>query len=189
MDPDLLDDFETDASLPVFTPERPDREMVYCALSCACGADVFRMTGWPRVVSGRGGFFWRSMTRVWREARLPMQDGEWVASPFWLPIFTCCHGCGRKQTLFDGEGVTGRMAATERAEPLESVRCRVCRRGLVELVVGIDRTSVQSDRDGSPCAVEVVSRCHSCHRQARIAWSDGGRSEQQDKLDLLYGRR
>jgi hypothetical protein len=189
MAPDLLDDFESDPCLSVFTPERPDREMVYCALSCACGAEVFRMTGWPRVVSGRGGFFWRSMTRVWREARLPMQDGEWLASPFWLPIFTCCHGCGRKQTLFDGERVAGRRAATERAEPLESVRCRICRRGLVELVVGVDRTSVQSDRGGSPFAVEVVSRCHSCHRQARIAWSEGGRSEQQDKLDLLYGRR
>jgi ribosomal protein S27E len=189
MHPELLGRFETDPSLPVFTPERSDRKMVYCALGCACGVDVFRMTGWPRVISGRGGFFWRSMTRVWREARLPMQDGEWVVSPFWLPLFARCHGCGREQTLFDHERVAGRKAATGRADPKESIRCRVCRRGLVELVVGMAQPAGEGDRDGTPRAVEVVTHCHRCHRQARIAWSDDGRSEQEDKLDLLYGRR
>jgi uncharacterized protein YuzB (UPF0349 family) len=122
-----------------------------------------------------------------------MQDGELVASPFWLPIFTHCHECGRAAALFDGERVVGRMAGSERAEPKESIRCRVCHRGLFELVVGVQRGStrdaLQSEPVGSFCAVEVVSHCHGCHRQARIAWSDGRRSEQEVKLDLLYGRR
>jgi hypothetical protein len=189
VDRDLFRNFETDPSLPVFAPKRPDREMAYYALRCPCGIEVFRLTGWPRIVSGRGSFFWRSVARVWREARLPMQDGEAVASPFWLPISTCCHGCGREETLFDGERMAGRMALSERAEPRESIRCRVCRRGLVELVVGIARAAALDERVGSPSAVEIVSRCHGCHRQARIAWSDLRRSEQEIRLDLLYGRR
>ncbi len=190
---EFFGNFEVDPSLPVFKPERPDREMVYCGLSCACGAQAFRLTGWPRSVSGRGGFFWRSVVRAWRESRLPMQDGELVASPFWIPIFACCHECGRVEAVFDGEGVVGRMPASDRPEPKESIRCRICHRGLFEIVVGTnqDRShdALQSEPVGSSCAVEIVSHCHSCHRQARIAWSDGQRSEQEVRLDLLYGRR
>ena len=178
-----------DLSLPVFAPERPDREMAYCALRCPCGGEVFRLTGWPRLASGRGGFFWRSVTRVWREARLTTRDGELVDSPFWLPISTCCHGCGREETLFDGERMPECVTAAERAEPREAVRCRVCRRGQMELVVGVDRAAAEGERVAHPSAVEVVSRCHSCHRQARIAWSDARRSKQEIQLDLLYGRR
>jgi hypothetical protein len=186
---ELLGNFETEPSLSVFAPERPDREMDYFALRCPCGVEVFRLTGWPRIISGRGGFFWRSMTRVWREARLPILDAELIASPFWLPISTCCHGCGREEKLFDGERVVGRMAPGERAEPKESVRCRICRRTPVELVVGVTRDVALGERAGSSSAVEVVLHCHSCHRQARIAWSNSRRSKQEIQLDLLYGRR
>lgn len=189
MDSELLGRFKTNLSLPVFTPERRDREMSYCALSCACGGEIFRLTGWPRIVSGRGGFFWRSIARIWREARLPMQDGEGVDSPFWLPLFARCDGCGQENTLFDAEQVAGRMAMSARTAPKESIRCRVCRRGLVELVVGVVQAPVPDGRERKACGVEVVSHCHSCHREARIAWSDGRRSAQEDKLDLLYGRR
>jgi len=189
VDRELYGKYDTDMSLPVFVPERPDREMDYRALRCPCGVEVFRLTGWPRIIGGRGGFFWRSVTRVWFEARLPMQDGELVASPFWLPISTTCHGCGREETLFDGERVAGRMAPEGRAEPKESVRCRVCRRGLVEIVVGVARGAALGERVGPDSDVEVVSRCHSCHRQSRIAWSGGQRSEQEIQLDILYGRR
>jgi hypothetical protein len=193
VEPEFFGNFETDPSLPVFTPERLDREMVYCGLSCPCGAQAFRLTGWPRSVTGRGGFFWRSVMRAWRESRLPMQDGELVASPFWIPIFVICHECGQEQAVFDGERVVGCMPESERSEPKESIRCRICHRGLFELVVGTNRDggrgALQSEPVGSSCAVEIVSHCHSCHRQARIAWSDGQRSEQEVKLDLLYGRR
>ena len=41
----------------------------------------------------------------------------------------------------------------------------------------------------SRIGVELVIRCASCHRQARIAWSDARPSEQEVRLDLLYGRR
>ena len=189
VDRELFENLQTDLSLPVFTPEWPRREMIYCALGCPCGTGVFRLTGWPRIVSGRGGFFWRSLARVWREARIPMRDGELVASPFWLPVAARCHGCDREETIFDSEGVLERIPPGERGEPKESVRCRVCRRGLLELVAGVARGVAENERQGSPCAVELVSRCHSCHRQARIAWSDNGHSEQETKLDLLYGRR
>jgi len=185
VDRKLLGNFETDLSLSAFVPEQRKAEMVYCALRCSCGVDLFRLTGWPRIVSGRGSFFWRTVARVWREARLPTQDGQEIDSPFWLPLSTRCHGCGREQSLFDGEGVAGRLAAAERPKPRESFRCRLCRRGLVELVVGV----AEAERAGPPSAVEVVSRCHGCRRQARIASSDSGRSKQEIQLDLLYGRR
>ena len=88
-----------------------------------------------------------------------------------------------------GERMPGCLTAAKRAEPKEAIRCRVCRRSMMELVVGVDRAAVDGERVAHRSAVEVVSRCHSCHRQARIAWSDARRSKQEIKLDLLYGRR
>ena len=38
-------------------------------------------------------------------------------------------------------------------------------------------------------AVELLIRCATCRRQARVAWSDARPSEQEVRLDLLYGRR
>ena len=189
MDPNLLGPFEADQHSMVFAPERPDREMIYHGLSCACGAHVFRLTGWPHVVTGRGGFFWRSVARVWREARLPMQEGEPVESPFWIPLEACCDHCGRIEALFDFEQLEGRMDCDARSEPRESIRCRACRRSLVEIVVGIVEESGRDEGVAPAIRVEIVSRCHRCHRQARVAWSDPQRSPQEIQLDLLYGRR
>lgn len=203
VDCDFFKDFETDRSLSAFVPERPDREMDYRALRCPCGGESFRLTGWPRILSGKGGFFWRSVARVWRETRLPMQDGgEEVASPFWLPISTCCHGCDLEQTLLNDERVAGRMAPAERVGPKEFVRCRVCRRGLFKIVVGVSRgavlgqhvqvgsdSNVNVNIEVNAINVEVLSHCRSCHLQARIAGSVDQRSEQEIQLDLLYGRR
>lgn len=187
MDHALFGNLETDPSLPVFVPERLHDEMAYAALRCACGVEVFRLAGWPRIASGRGGFFWRTLARVWREARLPMKDGELIDSPFRLPIEARCQGCERDEMLFDDEKVADRLAVNRRGEPRESIRCRACRRGLFELVVGV----AMEERLDSPftAAVEIVTRCHSCHTLARIAWSGGQRSDQEIRLDLLYGRR
>ncbi len=189
MEPALFENFEADESLPVFTPERPDLEMVYFALRCPCGAERFRLAGWPCAVSGPGGFFWRSVARVWREVLLSVGEEDGLSSPFWLPLSTCCDGCGRDEKLFDEDHVAGRLAANERARPRESIRCRICRRGLFELVVGVARDSAQNERVDFPSEVEVLLRCHTCHRQARVARSESQGSEQEIQLDLLYGRR
>jgi len=160
--------------------------MTYVGLGCPCGSERFHVSGWPRVASGRGSFFWRTVSRVWRAARLPMQDGEPVESPFWLPVFARCDRCGEESVLLDWADGVGLMFAGRRDEPRESYRCRVCRRGSVELVVG---DAADPDR-ASRVDFEVIARCASCRRQARIAWSEGGRpSDQEVRLDLLYGRR
>lgn len=185
MDPEFLGNFEVDPSLPIFAPERPNGEMLYCAVQCLCGHEVFRLTGWPRIASGRGGFFWRTLTRVWREARLPAEEGEPSHSPFWLPLSASCDGCGRNETLFDDERVKNFLVLGERGEPREAYRCRMCSRGLVELVVGVAPGGCLH----TPSAVEIIARCHSCHRQSRIAWAGGRHSDQEMRLDLLYGRR
>jgi len=189
VEPDLFARFETDDLAPAFTPERRDRDWVFRGLRCVCGANVFRLTGWPRVISGRGGFFWRSVARVWREARLPMEDGEPVASPFWIPLDARCERCGRAESLLDSDRIAGRLALDERSEPRESVRCRICHESRFEIVVGVASDPTQEEPFGSVIAIEVVSRCHRCHRRARVAWSDGRRSQQEIRLDLLYGRR
>ncbi len=186
MDPTLLGDLVRDTTLSTFAPERRDAEMSYVGLACPCGIDHFHLSGWPRVVTGNGGFFWRTLSRVWREARLPMQGGEPVESPFWLPIFARCDGCFSEVRLLDSALGAGQMDAARRGEPRESYRCRVCRRGSQELVVGI----VADSRCASRADFEVVVRCRTCERQVRVAWSEGGRpSEQEVRLDLLYGRR
>jgi len=118
-----------------------------------------------------------------------MQDDELIDSPFWLPVFARCPRCDREEPLFDHERVLARMPPGDRTAPKESVRCRVCRQSRVELVAGVEAGADEIERRGSPCGVEVVSRCRGCHRQMRIAWSREGRSKQEIKLDLLYGRR
>lgn len=186
MDPSLVGDLRVDPSLATFAPERRDREMTYVGLGCPCGSPHFHLSGWPRIATGRGGFFWRTVSRVWREARLPMQNGEPVESPFWLPVFARCDRCAREVALLDGAAVLGQLGAARRDEPRESYRCRVCRRGTVELVLGC----AADPADAARADFEVVARCRSCERQARVAWSEGGRpSEQELRLDHLYGRR
>ena len=186
MDPSLLGNLEPDPSLPHFSPENWSEGMAYVGLRCSCGNASFHLSGWPRVVTGPGGFFWRTVSRVFREARLPMQDGEMAESPFWLPVFARCDRCSREGVLLDGEFVVGKMPGSRTQEPRESYRCRVCRRGSVELVLG---EAADPDRV-LRADFEVVARCCSCKRQARIAWSEGGRpSAQEVRLDHLYGRR
>jgi hypothetical protein len=180
----LLEDWVADPALPVFTPERCDAAMSYFALRCACDGVVFRLAGWPRLAAGRGGYFWRTIARIWREARQPMQAGEPVESPFLLPLVLQCDRCDRSAMLFDAPGVDRSLAEADRSLPRESHRCGVCRRGLFDLVAG-----VTLDADEAASALEIFARCHACHRQARVAWADCRPSAQQVRLDLLYGRR
>lgn len=185
MDPRLVGTLEIDPALPAFSPEMPASDMLYGAAACDCRGTSFRVSGWPRIALAPGGFFWRTVTRVWREAQQPMHEGEPVESPFWLPVFAACTRCGREVALLDAEEVPLRMNEGHRDEPRESLRCRVCRQSQFELVIGEARDSA------SPARVdfEIVTRCCACHRQGRIAWSKGRPSEQEVRLDLLYGRR
>jgi hypothetical protein len=186
VDSSLLGDLELDESLSTFTPARLDEHSTYVGLGCPCGGEGFHLSGWPRVATGQGGFFWRTVSRVWREARVPMQDGEPVESPFWLPVFARCDRCSRERKLLGGDDIVGQIAISFAEEPRESYRCRVCRRGSVDLVVGRAADPEQDSR----ADFEVFARCRSCTRQARVAWSEGGRrTEQEVRLDHLYGRR
>ena len=87
--------------------------------------------------------------------------------------------------LLDGADVAGRIPEAMRGEPIESVRCRLCRRGSVELVLGVARDAMSRDR----VAVELRARCGACRRQSKVAWSDARPTDQEVRLDLLYGRR
>jgi hypothetical protein len=165
--------------------DRRNSEMSYYGLGCRCGGAQFLLAGWPRSVTGEGGFFWRTVARVWREARAPMQDGEPVESPFWLPVGLICEACGREAMFLDGGDVAGRMPVDQRNAPRESYRCRVCRGGSVEIVVGEARDACTEARADH----EIIAHCCACHRQARIAWSEGRPSAQEVRLDVLYGRR
>lgn len=185
MDASLLGDLANEASTPGFAPERSGGDLRYVGLVCPCEHDLFRVTGWPRVALGQGGFFWRSLTRVWREARLATQAGEPVESPFWLPLTVSCRRCERSRGLFDVEIVAGRLPPERQQEPQESLRCRVCRHGAFELVAGLAVDPAAGER----IDVELVARCRACQRQTRVAWSRGRPDEQEIRLDLLYGRR
>jgi len=180
---------DSDPALPVFTPDRRDAGMEYRGLHCLCGEVVFRISGWPRVISGKGGFFWRTLARVWREARMATEDGEPIESPFWLPLFTRCRRCDTEEAILDGDSEIGHMPLARRREPRESYRCRACRRSEVELVVGSTGGLRLDGGLSEHAAVEVVARCHRCRRQARVAFFDGRPSSRQVRLDLLYGRR
>lgn len=185
MDRNLLGDLSTDPTLPHFSPEPKSDGMVYVGLACGCGGSTFRLTGWPRAAMGPGGFFWRSVMRVFREARLPMEEGDLAESPLWLPVTVSCSDCERETLVLDGEIVVGRLPVSRRAEPRESLRCRVCRRGIFELVAGEAEDSGASVR----ADLELVARCRACHRQSRVAWSMDRPSAQEKSIDLLYGRR
>jgi len=207
-----LDDWKGDASLPVFAPERRDPEMRYLGLRCPCGGWIFRLTGWPRLAAGEGGYLLRTLVRVWREARQPMDAGEPEESPFLLPVQLECERCGRKGPLFEAPDRPDRVGPAGRAQPREAYRCRACRRGRIALVIGVAgvvapgdpgggatrRESEAASREGRGAAaagvgeaadaVELIARCEACRRQARIAWSDARPSPQERRLDLLYGR-
>ena len=185
MDPALLDRLESHEAQPAPAFARGDDGLAWSRLGCACGADVFRITGWPRITTGRGGLFWRSLTRVFRETRQPMEEGELLESPFWLPLKARCEACEREATILDEARVGDRLPASGRHEPLESYRCRVCRRGRMQLLLGCASDTLSPDR----ADYVVVARCRACERESRVAWSKGRPSDQEVKLDLLYGRR
>lgn len=159
--------------------------MVYYGLTCGCGSAAFRVTGWPRITTGRGNLFWRSVTRVFRETWQPMENGEPLESPFFLPIFARCDACGREARLLDSEAVVGRLEEAGQREPREAFRCRVCRRGPMDLAIG----EASDAADPGRADFELVARCRACERESRVAWSEGRPSEQEVRLDLLYGRR
>lgn len=162
----------------------PCGELEYASLVCRCGHDSFRLSGWPRIATAGGSFFWRSVTRVWREARLAMENGEPVESPFWLPIFVRCDRCEREVPIFDGAHLEGRLGDAGQKEPRESFRCRICRRGRLQVVVGV----AAEDEEAERVDIDVFVKCRACERPFHIAWSRGRPSAQERRLDLLYGR-
>jgi len=185
VDPRLVDDLETRPSAPRDRDALGADSFEWAALRCPCGSDAFRLTGWPRITTGRGSLFWRSVTRVFRETRQPMEEGELLEAPFWLPVRASCAACDRRATLLDDARVLDRLAEDGRDEPLESYRCRVCRRSRMQLVMGEGVDAAAPDRVDHV----VVARCAACERESRVAWSRGRPSDQEVTLDLLYGRR
>jgi hypothetical protein len=181
----LFGDLVLDPSSPVFLPVRSSDDLRYAGLACRCGDHRFRIHGWPRVALGRGGFFWRSVTRVWREARLPLENGEPTESPFLPPLFVRCVGCDRDVAILDDPRIRDVMPPSARGEPHESLRCRSCRRGRFALSAGFAEDSADETR----LDVEIVARCLACESEGRISWSHARPSEQEVRLDLLYGRR
>jgi hypothetical protein len=77
------------------------------------------------------------------------------------------------------------MPEASRREPREALRCRGCRRGSFALSAGFAEDPAKPSR----IDVEIVSRCLACEREGRIAWSHARPSEQEVRLDVLYGRR
>lgn len=185
MDPALLGDLDAMPTPPPATVGRPAEDYAYATLRCRCGHERFHLSGWTRIATDGGGFFWRSLTRVFREARVLMDDGEPAESPFWLPVFLRCDACGRESALADREGLAGRLPDERRGEPREAFRCRACRRGSVEVALGVAEDAARAER----VDLEVIARCHRCTRVHRLAWSRGRPSDQEVRLDLLYGRR
>ncbi len=114
-----------------------------------------------------------------------MDLGEPVESPFRPPLFVRCLDCDREAILLDHPSVEDAMPEAARDEPREALRCRSCRRGRFALCVGF----AEDAADEARLDLELVSRCQACHREGRIAWSRGRPSEQEVRLDLLYGRR
>lgn len=122
--------------------------MKYWAIRCPCGANAFRASGWPLVASGSGNQFWRTLARIWREARHTTLDGEPVDPPFALPLFLQCDECGRNEELFAGVDWAAHDMPNDESKPREAYRCRGCRRARVEVVVGVARRGEASS--GNP---------------------------------------
>ncbi len=151
---------------------------------CDCGGAAFRVIGWPRGEGASGGVLWQTFSRAFREARAAF-DPDTASTPmFALPIGAACEACGHERLLLDDARVPGRIAAPERGRPRESYRCRVCRRSAVSIRIA----SVLGQPPRGGAAVEVHVHCLACHRSARIAGADSRASEQQQRLDRLYGR-
>lgn len=103
---------------------------------------------------------------------------------FALPLAVVCEACGRERILLDDARLPRRGPSERVRLPRESYRCRVCRRGAV--AIRIAWCEGAPPRGGA--AVEVHVQCAACQRTARIAAADSRASEQQQRLDRLYGR-
>lgn len=183
MDRELVGGFRIEASA-----APPDFERGagwdHVGLACECGRPAFRIVGWPRGGMGPGGILRQTFFRAFREARAALRSGSADEPMFELPLSAACESCGVATVLLDDPRVPGRLPADRRVLPRESYRCRVCRRGVVSIRVACC--------DGGPprggAAVEVHVDCLACRRTARVAAADSRASEQQQRLDLLYGR-
>lgn len=184
MDRELVGNLRIEAATAPFELER-GAGWDLARLACDCGGRSFRVVGWPRTSGGRGGVAWQTFSRAFREARAALQSTASIEAPFGLPLFATCEACGREALLLDDERVSGRIPAALRHLPRESYRCRVCRRGAV--VVTVASSLGPPPRGGA--AIEVHVHCIACRRSAQIAGSDSRASEQEQRLDLLYGRR
>ena len=154
----LFDNWNCDSSLPDFSPLRRDSEMRYWAIHCPCGSNSFRVAGWPSISSGAGTLFWRTLARIWREARQTTRDGEPVDSPFALSLLLQCDECDRKEELFAGVDWEALEMPNDPTRPREGYRCRACRRAPVEVVVGVARRGAASPVDaerGSEASFEA----------------------------------
>lgn len=153
-------------------------------LGCACGGESFRLIGWPRAALAPGGAFRRTFSRVLSEVRAAVRPPDAQDSFYGFPVFALCEACGREARLFDGDPVPDRLDAARRGLPRESFRCRVCRRSAFAVALAL----AEDPSDRQRAAAEIRVRCTACLRSQRVAWADGRASEQQRRLDRLYGR-
>lgn len=171
------------------TPERfalpPRAGWEQTLVGCACGGESFRLIGWPRATTGRGGPLWRTFTRAFREVHAALQPTVSDDPPFLLPLTVVCERCGREALLLDRDPVPERMPEEARALPREAHRCRSCRRSAFAVAVAIAAGPLAQDR----AAAEVLVRCRACRQPARVAAVDARPGERERRLDLLYGRR
>jgi hypothetical protein len=164
--------------------------MDYQTLSCRCGGQEFGVAGVPRYAVGSGGHFVRTLRRAWQEARRSDREEDALGWPFEWPLRLRCESCGgeadfdlpSRRPVRPGKGEQGGQGA--RVAPRENYRCRACRRGTMTLCVGI-----QADPPTDRKAVVVVAGCCACSREAILSGRDDRPSEQEIKLDHLYGRR
>jgi hypothetical protein len=184
VDPELVGDFRIEATAAPFDSKR-GTGWEQARLACHCGGRSFRVVGWPRSAGGKGGPIWQTFSRAFREARAALRLTDAQEPLFSLPLFATCERCGREILLLDDERVPARVPAQLRHLPRESYRCRVCRRGAVGVAVAYSEGP--PPRGGA--SVEVHVHCNACHCTSLIAGSDSRAGEQEQRLDLLYGRR
>lgn len=162
--------------------------MKFHGVRCGCGGSIFQAAGSPRHASGRGGHFIRTLRRVWQEAREQDAVDFVSAAPYLWPLSLRCEACGERGELAFPSLAPNPPAQADAAAaapaPLESYRCRACRRGEMHLGLG-----VSGDEPTARSAVALVAHCSACRRHAILAGWDERPSPQEIELDRLYGRR
>jgi hypothetical protein len=136
------------------------------------------------------GFVLRSVLRVWRELRASASGDAGLASRLSPPIVLACARCGAVAPLVSSEGDAGRGGG---APPLEALRCRPCRRStfaVAALCAYPDADLDAEARGGEEERYEswrLVVRCLACGMRG-VPFAVARRSEQQRRIDRLYGR-